>query len=144
MPYHSCFISYSNDDKDFAEKLHGDLKANGVDCWFAPEDLPIGAETRTALDEAIKAKAKLLLILSKHSVKSDWVQKEVETAFEKERKHPGTLVLFPVRLDDAVMRTNEAWAADIRRMRNIGDFRNWNDPVKYGTALRRLLRDLSI
>jgi hypothetical protein len=34
------------------------------------------------------------------------------------------VVLFPVRVDDAVMETKKAWAGKLRRSRNIGDFRN--------------------
>ena len=59
----------------------------------------------------------------------------------KERKQ-GRTVLFPIRLDDAVMNTDQAWAADIRRTRHIGDFRNWKDHKRYKTAFDRLLRDL--
>jgi len=53
-------------------------------------------------------------------------------------------VLFPVRLDDAVMKTSEAWAAKLRRSRNIGDFRIWKDHDAYQAALKRVLRDLQI
>ena len=66
----------------------------------------------------------------------------MELAFERERQPPETLVLFPIRLDDAVMQTNMAWAGDIRRIRFIGDFRQWQDDVAYQQALQRLLRDL--
>ncbi len=82
-----------------------------------------------------------MLILSKKSIESDWVEKEVETAFEEERRRKET-VLFPIRLDNKVMETNEAWAADIRRTRNIGDFRNWKDHDAYQKAFERLIRDL--
>jgi len=51
---------------------------------------------------------------------------EVEAAFEKERKQK-RMVLFPIRLDDAVMETDEAWAAEIRRTRQIGDFQKWKE-----------------
>jgi hypothetical protein len=50
--------------------------------------------------------------------------------------------LFPIRLDDAVLKTDLAWAAKIRRTRNIGDFRNWKDNDSYKRAFDRLLRDL--
>jgi len=40
------------------------------------------------------------------------------------------------------MRTNTAWAGDIRRIRFIGDFRQWQDDAAYQWALQRLLRDL--
>jgi len=34
------------------------------------------------------------------------------------------------------------WAADIHRMRHIGDFRQWKDHDEYQKAFERLLRDL--
>lgn len=141
LQFYSCFISYSGKDHDLAERLYADLQANGVRCWFAPEDLKIGEELRSAFDEAIRAHDKLLVLLSGHSVNSAWVKKEVETAFEKERQQD-RIVLFPIRLDDAVMETTQAWAADIRRTRHVGDFRDWKDHDSYKKAFDRLLRDL--
>jgi hypothetical protein len=52
------------------------------------------------------------------------------------------LVLFPIRLDDAVMDTRDDWAAKIKRRRHIGDFSNWKDEGSYRKAFERLLRDL--
>ncbi len=138
----SCFISYSSNDQEFAERLYTDLRASGVPCWFAPEDLRIGEPFRDKIDESIKLQDKLLIILSDHSVQSPWVASEVESAFEREHRHPGRLVLFPIRLDDAVMNTNQAWSAEIRRRRHIGDFSGWKDQDCYLKALKRLLRDL--
>jgi hypothetical protein len=40
------------------------------------------------------------------------------------------------------METEEAWAADIRRMRHIGNFEEWKDHDKYMKAFDRLMRDL--
>lgn len=74
-------------------------------------------------------------------MKSAWVETEAETAFEKERRYK-KLVLFPIRLDEAVMQTRQAWAADIRRQRHIGDFTCWKDHDDYQKAFDRLLRDL--
>ncbi|MFL6314146.1 MAG: toll/interleukin-1 receptor domain-containing protein [Terriglobales bacterium] len=128
LQFYSCFISYSSNDQEFAERLHADLQSKGVRCWFAPEDLKIGDRLRPSFDEAIRVHDKLMVLLSENSVSSPWVEKEVETAFEKERREKRT-VLFPIRLDDAVMKTDQAWAADIRRGRHIGDFRNWKNEV---------------
>lgn len=110
--------------------------------WFAPEGLRIGDRFRQRIEESIRVYDKLLVLLSEHSVSSSWVATEVEAAFEKERKDPTRTVLFPVRLDDAVMNTGEAWAADIRRTRHIGDFTRWKDHDPYKKAFERLLRDL--
>jgi uncharacterized protein YjbI with pentapeptide repeats len=135
------FISHSSKDKALAERLYTDLQGKGVRCYYAPEDLKTGAKQRVELDEAIRVCKKLLLLLSKHSVKSDWVEKEVETAFEQERKR-GHIVLLPIRLDEAVMEIQSGWPADIRRTRNIGDFTQWKKPGAYKKAFDRLLRDL--
>jgi hypothetical protein len=142
IEFYSCFISYSSKDDDFAQRLYVDLQAQNVRCWFAPEDLKIGDKFRMRIDEAIHTHDRLLLVLSEHSVESAWVEKEVETAFEKERRQDNKPVLFPIRLDDAVRQTDQAWAADIRRTRHIGDFTRWKDHDAYQQAFQRLLRDL--
>jgi hypothetical protein len=65
----------------------------------------------------------------------------VETTFEEEAKR-NQIVLFPVRLDQAVMETDQAGLVDIRRSRHIGDFSRWKDHDVYQQAFERLLRDL--
>lgn len=139
--YYSCFISYSSKDEVFAQQLHDRLQGQGVRCWIAAEDMKIGDQFRTQIEEAIRRHDKLLVILSKHSVESDWVEEEVETAFEQEHKRKRT-VLFPIRIDDTVMGTEQAWAATIRRTRHIGDFRRWKNHDAYQRAFDRLMRDL--
>ncbi len=137
----SCFISYSSHDDAFARKLYNDLQKNGVVCWFAPEDMNIGDKIRPKIDKSIKQHDKLLLVLSRHAVMSGWVEKEVETAFEHE-KQTGQTILLPIRIDDAVLDTEQAWAADIRRMRHIGDFLNWEKIEIYNKSFERLLKQL--
>ncbi len=141
IQYHSCFISYSSKDERLARRLHADLQASGVRCWFAPEDLKIGDTFRQRIDEAIHLQEKLLLLLSEHAIESDWVEVEVEAAYEKETREKRP-VLFPVRLDGSVLTADQAWAANLRRTRHIGDFTNWTDPQAYQQAFERLLRDL--
>lgn len=141
--YHSCFISYSSKDEALAQRLYADLKAQGVQCWFAPHDMKIGAKIRSTLDQAISQQDKLLLLLSQHSIESYWVEDEVEAALERERTEHSEL-LFPIRLDNAISETRQAWAAKLRRQVNIGDFSNWNDSQAYERAFERLLRDLKM
>jgi uncharacterized protein YjbI with pentapeptide repeats len=143
IQFYSCFISYSSRDEEFVQRLHADLQDKGVRCWFAPHDLPIGAKILDAIDEAIRHRDKLLLVLSEHALASDWVEDEVTKAFAEERQRQQT-VLFPIRLDDAVLTTGEAWAVKLRDNRNIGDFRRWKEHDAYSKALDRLLRDLRV
>ncbi|MGB7925567.1 MAG: toll/interleukin-1 receptor domain-containing protein [Pyrinomonadaceae bacterium] len=141
LQFYSCFISYSSKDQDFADRLYADLQNKGVRCWFAPEDLKIGDSIRDRIDESIRLRDKLLLVLSESSIESEWVEHEVESALEEE-KHRGRTILFPIRLDNAVMESSKAWAALIRRTRHIGDFTRWKDHDSYQKAFARLLRDL--
>jgi uncharacterized protein YjbI with pentapeptide repeats len=140
IQFYSCFISYSSKDQVFAERLHADLQNKGVRCWFAPHDLRVGDKIWDAIDEAIRLKDKLLVILSEASIASDWVEDEVTNAYEEERERKVTL-LFPIRIDDAVANTPEPWARKLRA-RHIGDFRQWEKPAEYQKSLERLLRDL--
>ena len=141
IDYYTCFISYSNKDEAFARRLYADLQSNHVRCWFAPEDMKIGDNIHTRVDESIHLYDKLLLVLSEHSLTSTWVEREVAAALEKEQQQ-GQRVLFPIRLDESVMQTSQAWAADIRRRKHIGDFIRWKQHDNYQQALERLLRDL--
>ena len=122
IQFYSCFISYSSKDEEFAERLHADLQNKGVRCWFAPHDMPIGAKILDTIDEAIRLRDKVLLVLSEGAIASDWVEDEVTKALDEERAAQ-QIVLFPVRLDDAVLETTEAWARSCADSRNIGDFR---------------------
>lgn len=141
VEYYSAFISYSSKNQNIAERLYSDLQSKSVHCWFAPEDLKIGDKFRQRIDEAIRFHDKLLLILSEDSISSTWVEQEVESALEREQRE-SRLVLFPVRIDYAVMTSGQAWAASLRRARHIGDFSNWKDHDSYLKAFDRLLRDL--
>jgi hypothetical protein len=141
IEYYSCFISYASADSAIAHRLHSDLQAAGIRTWFAPKDLRIGDKFRTRIDESIRLHEKLIVILSASSVESAWVEKEVETAFARERSEHRD-VLFPMRIDEAVFQSHCAWAADIVNTRHIGDFVGWKDHDNYARAFDRLVRDL--
>jgi hypothetical protein len=93
------------------------------------------------IDEAIRLRNKLLLILSKASIASEWVEDEVNKAYAEERSRK-QVVLSPIRIDNTVISTEEPWAVKLRDQRNIGDFRQWKKPTEYQKSLDRLLRDL--
>jgi TIR domain/Pentapeptide repeats (8 copies) len=141
IDYYTCFISYSSHDQDFAERLYADLLNKGVRCWYASEDMDIGDEIRPRIDETIRLYDKLLLVFSNHSVASSWVAYEVKKALNKEPQGIPN-VLYPIRLDDAVMQRKDHWVHEIRSTRHIGDFTRWKEHEAYQNALNRLLRAL--
>ncbi len=64
-------------------------------------------------------------------------------AIEKEHQNPDNTVLFPITIDEAIMKTNIPWAASFRRSRHILDFTKWERPEEYQKALEKLLKDLN-
>ncbi len=137
IQYHSCFISYASDNEDIAKRLHADLQASGVRCWFAPHDLKPGDYFREEIDKAIHLQDKLLLILSEQSVASKWVRYEVNRALDREVNQERT-ILFPIRLDDTVLHTKGDWATSLRSSRHIGDFTGWQEHQSYQEAFGKL------
>ena len=149
IEFYSCFISYSTKDQEFAERLHADLQAKGVRCWFAPHDVKGGRKLHEQIDEAIRLHDKLLLILSEHSMSSNWVKTEIANAREREKRE-GKQLLFPITLVPfEAIKQWKLFDADIgmdsaREIReySIPDFSNWKDHDSYQTAFQRLVKDL--
>jgi hypothetical protein len=147
--YYSCFISYSTQDDAFAQRLHADLQDNGVRCWFAPEDIKAGEKLYPQIDQAIRLHDKLLLILSEHSMHSEWVMTEIRRARQAELRD-GRRKLFPIRLVDwETIRDWECFDADTGkdlavevREYFVPDFSCWKEHDSYQEAFERLLRDL--
>jgi hypothetical protein len=61
------------------------------------------------------------------------VENEVEAALEEEEqtRPQRRTVLVPIKIDDAVEDTNQAWARTIKRTRHVGDFTHWEDNDAY-------------
>lgn len=148
--FYSCFISYSTQDQVFAERLHADLQAKGIRCWFAPSDLKFGRKIHEQLDQAIRIHDKVLLILSSKSMNSEWVRIEIAKAREREirEKRP---VLFPISLVPFEKLAQwKCWdehlgrdlAKDVREY-VIPDFANWKDSDSYHKTFSRLVKELT-
>ena len=147
-PY-SLFISYSTKDQEFAERLHADLQARGVRCWFAPHDMRPGMKVHEQIEGAIQMHEKLLLILSPESMASDWVRWEISNARTREIKE-NRQILFPIRL--CPYETLLDWkcpgthpgsdlAPEVREY-FIPDFGNWKNHVDYSAAFEKLIMGL--
>jgi hypothetical protein len=149
IQFYSCFISYSTMDQEFADRLHGDLQNKGVRCWFAPHDIQAGKKLHEQIDEAIRLYDRLLLILSDHSMNSEWVKTEIAHDRQKEMNERRQ-VLFPITL--VPFEKIQAWEGldadtgkdSAREIREyfIPDFSNWSDYEAYQVAFQRLASDL--
>ena len=140
---YSCFISYSAQDRVFAERIHDDLQEVGISCWLDSKDLKIGDHIAVQINRAIQLTDKVLLILSEASVNSAWVRREVDVALKKEAQGNKT-ILFPIRIDDAVMKAADESSTTLVRSKHIGDFTEWTVPDVYRRAFSRLVKDLTV
>ena len=145
IQFHSCFISYSTKDQDFADRLYTDLQAEGVQCWFATHHMQSGKKVHEQIDKAIRTHERLLLILSPESMKSEWVKTEISKARKREIREQRR-ILFPVGLVNfESLHDWECFDADTgkdsaREIREyfIPDFSRWKDDGFYQQAFERL------
>lgn len=93
------FISYSRKDKDFVAKLAKDLKDSGISIWLDIWKINIGDSFRKKIyEEGISKSDYLLIVLSKDSIKSNWVKDELNAGLVKEMSKKKIFVL-PVVLN---------------------------------------------
>lgn len=150
IQYQSCFISYSTKDDEFARRLHSRMRDEKLRVWFAEKDLRRGDKLHEQIDEAIHVHDRLLVVLSRHSMKSDWVKAEIIKARKTEREE-NRRKLFPIALVPFIEiqkwqcfdpHTDEDLAAEIRQYFLPDDFSNWKDHDAFESAFAALLRDL--
>jgi len=73
----TVFISYSNKDRDFAERLATDLRASGAGVWFDQWEIKVGDSITQKINDGIHDNDYLAVVLSPDSVASPWVRKEL-------------------------------------------------------------------
>ena len=105
--------------------------------------MPAGPMDRN-IDRAIELNRTVLLVLSKHSTDSDWVQWEASRARKLEKDH-GRYALCPVRLDDACFVCD--WPGPLRQQierYNILDFSRWRHKQDLGRQFEKLIQGLDL
>lgn len=80
----SIFLSHSSKDKDFVRNLARDLERYGADIWLDEAEMRVGDSLVSKIGAGINDFEYLGVVLSPYSVKSEWVQKEVEIALNEE------------------------------------------------------------
>jgi len=87
------FISYSSNDKEFVERLAKELNENGLPIFFDKWEIKVGDSIIEKIDLALGKMTDLIIILSKASVKSNWVKKELSSALIKKLKNNSVKIL---------------------------------------------------
>jgi uncharacterized protein YjbI with pentapeptide repeats len=137
------FISYSHNNSDFVDAIEPYFINEGIRLWRDIHDAKSG-RLEKQIDAAIHANDVVLLVLSEHSVKSDWVEHEVRKAREKE-KQTGKDTLCPVALNDSWKTCH--WPERLLEQileYNILDFSNWKVTPTFQKQFRKLVEGLNL
>jgi hypothetical protein len=137
------FISYSHCDSIFVDKLENRLNKKSIRFWRDIHEMRSG-RLEKQVDMAIRQNPTVLLVLSEHSLSSDWVEHEVRMGRQLE-KDLGRDVLCPIALDDSwkSLRWPKPLVEQIMEY-NILDFSAWRDDSKFEVMFRKLIDGLEL
>lgn len=80
---HVAFVSYSKNDRETVDAICNALEENGIGCWYAPRNVPIGADWDASIIEALAASRVMILVWSSNSDQSRQVKREVALALDE-------------------------------------------------------------
>lgn len=89
----SVFISYSHEDKNFADILAANLVKYKARVWLDRWELHVGDSIIDKIQDAIQESDALIIIISKSSMKSEWCKKELSSGLLRELEEKKVLVL---------------------------------------------------
>ena len=74
------FISHTNAEGEFAKQLARDLQSHGLTVWSADQHIGPGDHWLEVIQDAIRDSQNILVILSRNSARSSWVEAEAAIA----------------------------------------------------------------
>jgi len=121
------FISYAKEDLGRVRPLATALAEHGWSIWW-DRNIPAGKTWREVIEEVLESARSVIVLWSKSSVKSRWVQEEAERGFERKR-------LIPVFIDDIIL------PLGFRSIQAV-DLSNWT-PEQSSPGFEKLIVDIS-
>ncbi len=93
------FISYSSKNVSIARRLAADLQSEQMDVWLDEKKILVGDSIHQKVEEGISKCDYLILLVSQDSMRSNWVQDEINAVRTREKSHSKT-ILLPALLPD--------------------------------------------
>jgi hypothetical protein len=144
--FYSCFISYSHGDSDVAKRINESLEARGIRCWRDEEQMRSGDRIREAIRRGIDRWDKVLVLCSRKSMTSGWVDAEIRLGLGKEERLTNergkdVQAVIPIDLDGYILSdecTNEY--REVIRDRLASDFTGCTtNATKFSKQLEKLV-----
>lgn len=95
----NVFVSYAQADKDVASEVAGALQSAGLRVWIDEWELASGDSIAERIQQGVASSDILLVLLSRSSVNSRWVQREISTALSRELRDRAITVI-PALIED--------------------------------------------
>ena len=95
----TTFLSHSSHDKGEVRMIYDDLLHLGVKVWMDEAQIKVGDSIVEKISEGLKSSKFLLLVLSEHSVKSVWTQREWNSFLAHQLSTTDVRIL-PILLED--------------------------------------------
>jgi|GEM_PF-1360872 len=129
----SVFVSHASQDARIASRVAMGLKAFDYETWYDDWELLPGDSIVDRVEAAIAASDVLLVLLSKSSVNSKWVQRELSAGLSRQLSGKGVMVI-PVLVEDCQIPDA---LADTKRVDLRGDFERGFRQLADALAARR-------
>ena len=135
------FISYSSQDRLFVQKMEAVLTESGMKCWRDEHELVAGRITRQ-LTRAIMSNDVVLVVLSKNSLSSDWVEWELASARERERTEGRDFICL-IAIDTYWKEWGEDPVLKWEVLKyQVVSFENWTTGSSFDESTTKLLKGL--
>lgn len=135
------FISYASQDEVFVKSLEIKLTESNIRYWRDKHDMKAG-NIETQIERGINLSPIFIIILSKSSTKSDWVQWEAKIARDHEKREKRD-VLCPISLDNSWKTC--AWTSVLKNQMekyHILDFSEWREESELIAMYQKLVSGL--
>jgi hypothetical protein len=129
----SIFLCHSSKDRPFVRRLARRLELEGVGVWLDEAEIKIGESLTRKVTQAIDRVDFVGAVLSQNSINSDWVQRELGIAFQKELR-ARRIVVLPLLLEPVEIPSF------------LGDklYADFTTPDKFEEACHRVLRTMDV
>lgn len=125
------FISYASEDRNIALKYFEAFRQLGFDVWWDYENMNAGGMVHRAISQALDDASCIVVLWSKHSIDSSWVNDEAHVGKGDEK-------LVPIIIDESISKRE---IPALLRIIHSADLSKWDGDLEY-SRFKKLIKDI--